>query len=155
MAFPSDAQWAAYKQVIDNFHDDAFQDDIVWKRQVTTRDPNGETSNERFVSVNLKGLVQYNYFRSWPMNQQTPSGELDKESVLVYLNNQYLEDEGHLDLNKQFEFDPGVDRFVLRGRVYKALGDSHAAQAKNTPLLTFLILKREETSTGDNQYDNE
>ena len=53
----------------------------------------------------------------------------------------------------QFIFRSGEDRFIIRGEVYKALGDSQAAQASDEPLEVFIVLKREETETADLVYE--
>lgn len=155
MSYMSEADWQAYRDVLNTWQEDAFQEDIIWRRLVTRTNAHGEDSNDRYSDTTLKGLLQYNYFRSWPMTQPTDTGEIDKESVLLYLNLKHLDDLTLLDAKKQFKFSPGFDRFVLRGRIYKAMGDSHIAQAKDQPVFIFIILKREETSTGDPVYDNE
>lgn len=152
MAHLTQEQWDKHIDAINEFHEDAFQQDVVLKRYFVIDDPDGEDYNQRSEDVNLKGLIQYNYFRSWPMTQSTESGELDKESILLYLNIGYLESISMVDSNKNLLFDPGHDRFIINGLVYKAMGDSQAAQAKDNPLLIFIILKREETNTGQDRY---
>lgn len=152
MALVDDNDWQEYRDMINEFHEDAFQQDIIWKKEVTSRDYNGEDSNIRYESKTLKGLAHYNYFRAWPLNQATEAGEIDKESVLVYFNLKYLEGEGLLNQHGQFEFDPVSDRFEINGVGYKNKGESQAGQVSTDPILTFIILKREETNTGSHKY---
>lgn len=154
MGFLTAADWQEYKDILNEFHlDDSNLQDVVWQRLVTNLSRFGEDDNEVRTNLLIKGLVQYNYFKSWPTNQTTVSGEVDKESLMLWLNIDYLSTNGWLTSNGQFNFRPGEDRFIIRGELYKALGDSQAAQASDEPLLVFIILKREETETGDLVYE--
>jgi len=154
MAFLTPADWQDYKDCINEFNlEDSHLQDIVWRRLVTNLSRWGEDDNEVRTDLLIKGLVQYNYFKSWPTNQTTVSGEIDKESLLIWLNVKYLSDNGWLTPAGQYIFRPGEDRFIIRGEVYKALGDSQAAQAHDEPLEVFIVLKKEETETGDLVYE--
>ena len=154
MGFVSAADWQEYKDVINEFNlDDSNLQDIVWQRLGTNLSRWGEDDNEVRTNQIIKGLVQYNYFKSWPTNQTTVSGEIDKESLLIWLNIKYLTDNGWMTTAGQFIFRSGEDRFIIRGEVYKALGDSQAAQASDEPLEVFIVLKREETETADLVYE--
>lgn len=142
MAYISDSMWQKYAGILREFHNDAMQEDIVWRRTYVTRTVLGnETRSDEVI---IKGLVQYNYFRNWPINDMDVTGEIDKESVLLYLNQDYLAEEGHLNANDQFKFDAGYDRFFIEGIEYKSSGESKAAQAKDRTLFVFIILQREE-----------
>lgn len=152
MGLVPDSVWDRYKDIINEFHDDAFQQSITLLRKVTIDDPHGEDTNIRDQELKLLCLVQYNYFRSWPINDVKPSGEHDKESCLVYFNLDFLEKNGLLDGNGNLQFNPAMDRFILEGVTYKAFGDSKAAQAKDQNLFIFIILQREEINTGDDRY---
>lgn len=144
--------WQAYKDVINEFHEDAFQHNMTWKKLVTNLNFHGEDGADRFEDHDLKCLVSYNYFRSWPMNKAEKTGEIDQESVLVYINLKYLDSFGFLNEHNQFEFDPVNDRFILQGLWYKTSGDAQVAQAGVDPLLHFLILKREEIQSHETKY---
>lgn len=150
----SQAQWQEYIDVLNQFHESAADEIIVWNRKFVERDLHGEDSNIRLDNVNLKCLVLYNYFRSWPITQGTDSGDIDKQSILVYFNLDYLDSLNLLNSSKQFMFDPGYDRFTLRGIIYKPMGDSHVAQAGTRPTSVFIVLKKEETPTGSETYNN-
>lgn len=152
MAFISDEEWADFRQGINDFHNDVFQQEIIWKKQIVTKDYHGEDSNQRFVNVPLKGLMKYNDFRSWPLTETTDSGEIDKQSIMVYFNIKYLRDNGYTNTEGNFIFDPAMDRFIVNGVKYKAMGDSQSAQAKDQPLLIFIVLKREDIGSGINMY---
>ena len=146
------ADWDAHTDAINSFHDDAFQHVITWKRIITNLDENGEDGNIRYEDIELRGLMLYNYFRSWPTNKNDQAGEIDKQSCLLYLNSEYLRGLGYLNNLDQFDFLPVEDRVIINGLVYKANGESQAAQAKDKNLLHFIILKREELETGSSKY---
>lgn len=152
MGWLTQAQWDRYTEVLDGFHDDAFQQDITLRRYVTINDQHGEDTNLRERDTILKGLVQYNYFRSWPMNKISDSGEVDKESILLFLNVTYLNSINMATANGQLKFEPALDRFFIDGLQYKSSGDSQAAQAQGKTLFVYIILKREETNTGSEYY---
>lgn len=153
MAHLTPEQWQAYRDTINEWHEDAFQQPIIWRREVVTQDRYGEDYNKRTEDVEIKGLVLSNYVRSWPMSNMNHIGELDKESVLVYFNLKYLRELGYLNEHDQFIYNSALDRFIINGMMYRSSGDSQAAQASDYPLLYFIILKREETSTGKQRID--
>lgn len=153
MAHLTPADWDLYKAIIDEFHEDVNQEQIIWRRYVNTIDRYGEDKDPKnFQDINLLGLVQYNYFRNWPINKSMVAGKVDKESVMVYFNTQYLIDSNHTNVNNLLSFDPGKDFFIIRGLLYKCFGESQVAQANNKTLLQFIILKREEIQTGVTKY---
>ena len=152
MAHMKASDWQRYEDIMNEWQEDAFQEIITWRKSIVRLSTHGEDNNERFEDKELRGLIQYNYFRAWPINTPSDSGELDKESCLLYLNIKYLRDNNYTNSNDQFAFNPTMDRFLIRGVVYKAFGDSHVAQAYNKPLFAYIILKREEVETGKELY---
>jgi|TARA_R110000803_G_scaffold206272_3_gene273445 hypothetical protein len=151
MGHLSAADWQHYKDAINLAHSDFNQETLTWKRAEVFMSRYGEDptgAGASFVDVPLKVLIQSNYFRSWPVTKTSESGELDKESLVVILNYKYLQNSGYITPNKYFDFKPDLDRFVVKGREYKAFGDLDAAYANDEPLLFYLILKREQTHTG-------
>ena len=152
MAFIDPSTWDTYKGVINEFHEDANQQEVIWRRITSNRSRYQEGTNTT-EDITILALVQYNYFRSWPINRVKEAGELDQESMMLFLNVQYLRDQGHMTADDQFNFNPSEDRFIIEGVVYKPTGDTKVAQASDDPLMLTIILKREETSTGDNIYE--
>ena len=148
----TEADWNMHKNAINTWHEDAFQQEITWLRNIVNRDHNGEDGNFRQESVVLKGLVSYNFFRSWPIDQQTDTGEIDKQSCMLILNLKWLGDNGYLNGENQLDFNQGDDRFIIDGIKHAPSGDSQIAQAKTDPLLFFIILKREEVETGNTRF---
>lgn len=154
MAHMTQSQWDRYIKTINEWNEDVGQQVIIWKKNITNNNRWGESSNERYKEIELKGLIHYNNFRSWPVNMYTDTGELDKQSIMIFFNIEYLRNLGHTDQNGIFKYDPGLDKFLVNGILYVNSGESQVAQAKDNPLLTFIILKREEINTGNEFYGN-
>ena len=152
MAHLTQADWDAHAAAINEFAEDAFQQLITWRTNITNLSEHGEDDVNRTRDITLKGLVLYNYFRSWPTNKPDVAGEIDNESVLIYFNSKYLADEGYINSDGQFDFQPVTDRFWVNGLQYKASGESQAAQSNDQPLLHFVIMKREELNSHENKY---
>jgi len=154
MAGISDAQWQVYTNIINQAHDFFNQEDIIWVRHSYGLQRWGEDNKtiDKSDIINLKCLINYNVFRTWPMTKETESGIIDKESVAIIFNKNYLQSLGYINSNGNFNFDPGLDYFTHQGQKLRASGEMPAAQAKDNPLLVILILKRMETNTGNNKY---
>lgn len=149
MAHMTQADWDRHIETINEYHEDAFQQEITWRKNITNLNRYGEDSNVRYKDITIKCLIDYNSFRTWPINLSSDTGILDKQSLVAYFNIKYLRDLGYLDSNDIFNFNPGLDKFIVNGILYRTEGESQVSQAHNMPLMIFLILQREETSTGD------
>lgn len=152
MGHMSKKDWDAHVKAINGYNDDANQETIIFKRAIVTTSRYGEDNNLKYRDIELKGLVQYNYFRSWPVNQATDTGENDKESCMVYFNIEYLKTKNMLNEYNQLLMDPSMDRFIIAGVLYKPSGESQIAQASDKVLMFYIILKREEINTGNELY---
>lgn len=142
--------WDKYKDIINQAHDTFNQHTIVWKRSLGGLDRNGEDNlSERFENIELKGLIDYNYIRKWPITNVTTTGELDRQTMVLILNIKYLSDNGWLNVNNNFNFNFTSDRFIDQGITYKAFGDTPLSQAYDNPLHIMLVLQRDEIITGN------
>ena len=151
--FIDNTEWEEYEDIINEFHKDAFQQEIIWYRTIAAIDKNGNDSNKRIATpITLKGLIMYNHFRSWPISKETETGQLDHESLLVFFNLAYLKELGYTNTKGQFKYEPSLDYFVINGLRYTDKGNSQTAQAKDKTLLHFLVLKREELKSHENPY---
>lgn len=150
--FVATSEWNEYKDIINKFHEDAFQQDITWRKLTSRMDLHGEDLSNKFNDITLKCLCNFNDYRSWPVTIPSRSGFIDAQSVLVYFNTKYLKDNGYTTSNDFLNLDPLRDRFILNGKMYVAMGESETAQASNQTLLQFIILKREETKTENDVY---
>lgn len=145
----TDADWAQHTATINSHWAQAAQHPITWVRKISTRQKYGEDGNTKTEEVPLLGLVQANAFRTWPSTLPSQTGELDKENAALIFSREYLEGLGYMNANGYFNFDPGHDRFIDEGKVYKAFGDIAMAQSSTQGILVMIIVKREEQLTGD------
>lgn len=143
------AQWAKYKQAINDGLETFAQKEIIWLKYVNQINRFGEDPEIAPVQITLKCLINYNYMRSWPITFTSDSGELDRQSMQVLFSLQYLRDEGHLTGDNSLDYDPGMDRFIIDGMIMKGSGDTPVSQAEGEDLMYSLIVKREETDTGN------
>lgn len=149
----SDLQWDIYKKIINDAHEDFNQDTITWVRQLHSMPRYGEDEGNRSTgNITLKCLNAYNFFRTWPMTDESVAGKIDKESQVVMLNKEYLNGLGYLTVDGNFDFDPGADYFIFQGQKLTAAGETPLSQAYDDPLHIMLILKREPTPTGSPKY---
>lgn len=140
-----DSVWSHYKKIVNNFIDqDSGKQRILWKKSVSIPLLFGEDSGQKYINVYLDCLIQYNSFRTWPINKETVSGELDDQNMAIFISANQLRELGYLNSHGYFDFDRSLDRFVVNGILYKASGDTQVSQAKDEPLLFQIILKREE-----------
>lgn len=139
------SQWAKYKSIINDFHHDAFQDEVKWYRVKDVISRNGEDESGYENPITLKGLMNYNYFRTWPLTGYSITGEVDKQSTVLILNVAYLSSLGYIDnTTKKLIYRQDKDVIVHRGDYYIPTGDTFVSQAGDEPLLFILILKRQE-----------
>jgi len=150
MAYISDADWLNYENVINQASDTFGKEIITWNRlnKAISRFGEDDPSSSGFTVISLECLVQYNANRTWPINKETQSGELDKENIMIILNKEYLRVNNYLDANGYFDFRPDRDTFELHGQKYKPAGDTEVAQTNKNPLLMFVILERMILPTG-------
>jgi len=148
------ANWNAFKNIVNNIHDSFNQETIIWKRFTSGlgRWGEGKESEITYDTINLKCLIEFDIFRKWPTVMPTSAGELDRGNMAVLLNIKYLNDLGYINSDGNFDYQSGKDYFIYKGQRYKAAGDTFAAQAKDTPLLIQIIMKREEIETGEKRY---
>jgi hypothetical protein len=146
----TDAEWQKYRDIIDGIHTDFNQDTLLWRRYPKSIPRYFEYAKGTPVDVSLQVLIQYNWFRGWPITRRTEEGEMDEQNMVVLINIKYLSDNGYLNSNGYFDLDADKDRFIHNGYEYKCEGDTLVAQAKDTPLLIQLILKRKTRATSVN-----
>lgn len=138
------AAWDKYKDIISRFmNQDAARQTIIWARHVNQMLSHGEDYIPKFFNVEIEGLCNFNYFRSWPINVETVTGELDEENLSVLISRDYLQEHGYLDKNGYWKLNWSQDRFVIEGQIYKPFGDSNIAQAKDESVCFMVILRRD------------
>lgn len=141
----TDADWKEFSNVINEFHNSAFQDEVLFYKALPSIKRAGEDNpTKKFSLITLKGLFYYNFFRTWPITGYEINGEFDKQSETVLLNVEYMKENNLVDDSLRLIYTPYQDIFVHRGQQYEASGDTFISQTKDTPLLFMLILKRRE-----------
>lgn len=123
---------------------------LIWKRKLSVLTEFREEQDSRAdydVDVELPVIFNYNYLRSWPVTNQTSTGQLDRQSIQVLINKQFLKDNNFLNSDGYFNFKSDYDRFVTDGIWYRAMGDTPASQVANTDLFITIIIQREEKFT--------
>lgn len=141
----TDLDWATYKNIINDFIDlDAGKQPFLWLRNINQPSAYGEDSDAAYSPVQLDGLFQYNYIRTWPSAKETLTGELDTGNTVLYISANLLRINRFLNQYGYWDYNWSEDRFILNGKVYKPSGDTQVAQAKDEALLFFVILQRED-----------
>lgn len=140
--------WDNYKKVINAASKTFNQMTIIWLKSLGGLDRFGEDNKtERFETIELKALAEYNKNRVWPTTEYTETGELDHQSEVMLLNLNYLKGLGYLNNDGNFIFEPSTDRIIHKGVRYKCSGITNLSQAADEDLLVQLILQRETVGT--------
>lgn len=142
----SDKLWQRYRDIVTSFIDeDAGKQTIIWKKASSLPSSFGEDKGRSFLpDIHLDVLIAYNFFRTWPINKTTVSGELDSQNCTIWISAKKLSELGHLNSQGYWDMNNVEDRFIIKGIVYKPSGDTEVAQAKDDNVLFLVILKREE-----------
>lgn len=148
------AGWDMFNQAINDAGDTFNKTIITWRKFTYFLNEFNEDNVGNFEDLEIPVLVSDNFFHTWPITAHSATGELDKETMVIILNRKQMDDLGYINAYGNFDFKPDMDRFVLKGIVYKCEGwtDMSSSDVAGTGenLLIMIILKREETSTGTN-----
>lgn len=144
------ANWNDFKKLIgEHAHDTFSKAIIIWRREVTDIDRWKEDNAQgQTVDIPLECLVNYNYFRSWPITLTTESGETQEQSIQVLFSKNYLSGIGYLNDDGFFDYNPDKDLFVLDGLIRRPMGDSSVSQAYDESLMVEVIMIEQKTPTG-------
>lgn len=146
----SNQSWDTYKNIINDFIDnDAGRQKFLWLRKINQPSPFGEDSPIFYEPIQLEGLFQYNFIKAWPNQIERIAGELDEGNQVLYISARLLGKHGFLDQYGYWNYNWSEDRFIVNGKILKPSGDTQVAQAKDEPLLFYVILKREEVENID------
>lgn len=140
--------WNKFKKLIDDAHDSFSQDIVIWRRSELKISFFNEDDRYEYQDIELKCLMEYNFFRVWPTTRRTISGEVDGTDISMLLNLNYLRKQGYLNDKGYFNFNADRDYFFHQGIKYKCEGHTPISQAHDEPLLIQVILRRQEKETG-------
>ena len=76
------------------------------------------TSLKKVQKSSLQALINYNAFRTWPLNVGTPSGELDEINCAMLVSQKQLVEKGFTNNKGYWTFDAALDRFIINGELY-------------------------------------
>ena len=147
MAFlVNDSIWKKYKHIVQNFIDqDAGLQEVIWLKHIQY------VALTPFLKcperIPLQALINYNAFRTWPLNVGTPSGELDEINCAMLVSQKQLVEKGLTNNKGYWTFDAALDRFIINGELYISKGDTQVAQAKDEPIVFQVLLRRQEDGT--------
>lgn len=138
--------WDKYKATLDDFLQTAGTGVVVWNKTTSFIDRYGEDpgSSKKYETIIMNGLIQFNFFRTWPISDVKDSGVIDNENVVVFFHKDYLNRNGWLNSDGNLDHDPALDTFIIQGVIYKDKGNTPVAQAGSDPALFLLILQRED-----------
>lgn len=146
--------WNIYKNIINKIHDEFNQQIIIWRRFTYGTSRYGEGDNKNYEEIELKCLIGYNDFRTWPITERGLSGDVDKQNMYVLINIQYLRKLGYLstESDRYLDLDMDNDYFIYQGQKWFLSGETPISQAKDEPLLFQIILRVASTPTGTKRY---
>jgi len=143
----SQAEWDQFANDLKAFNDEVANQEVTWKVPIIKLPRFNEDPTPTYESRSLRCLVSYNAFRVWPMDRETEPGAVDKQYLYLLLNHQYLADNGWLTANKNFDFNPNQDIFIVNGMEHTSSGDTPVSAEKSFPLYSIVVLERKTTAT--------
>lgn len=149
-ALVSPLQWANFEATQNKFHMEVGQGILTWIKTSIKAIPKmgNDEDVKHTTNVELNCLFDYNVKRVWPLTKYTDTGEEDKQSEVAILNKDYLRSLNLLDANDNFAYDAGSDKFIYKGIMYYAAGDTYVSQLPgNTDLFYYLVLKRTDNAS--------
>lgn len=75
--------------------------------------PYGEDTGTVYTPIQLEGLFQYNYIKTWPLEELSISGELNPGDTVLYISGRLLKENGFLNEYGYWDFNWSEDRFIL------------------------------------------
>lgn len=144
-----DKNWLEFKKAINSVAGDFNKKEITHLIYNEPVDQNNEEVTGFFVERKIEVLQNHNYMRTWPITKARVEGDVDNQSVQIFINKEYLRNKGWLTQDLNYSYNPGKDFFVIDGLVYQANGDTSASQTNSSDLHYLIILRREEINTHD------
>lgn len=153
--------WDTFTQLQNSSHGDYMTASIIWKRSkhylaqfnedyddVSTPQPPSTPTDDGYDYIPLSVLINFNYERTWPIANDSESGDLDRQSCQIYFSIEQLAEAGYLDVNGNLAYDQGADRFIINGSVFRYDGDTPAAQIPQGKLVFTIVVRPDAKATG-------
>lgn len=122
---------------------------IIWKQRISGINNTGDDPLFTYKDIPLLVQANFNYMRSWPITLTTESGEIDRQSVQLLINKEYLKQLNFLNSDGYWIYNPALDYIIMDGLVHEPVGDTPVSQSITDDLFISLIIKRAITQTGD------
>lgn len=138
----TEKEWGQFNAAMNIAFESFANKTITWRRSPFKINEFMEDEEpEQFNDVELNVLCNYNYMRTWPINQMTETGALDAQSIQVYIPLVHF---AANDLNTDgMPIINHADLFIVDGMTYHYMGDTPVSQAQNGKDLFFaMVLKR-------------
>lgn len=142
----SNELWDQYKDILNEFSLSTHTEDIEYYQLSPSQDRFGEGSGNTYSKTDLKFSPYFNFFRTWPINTETATGDIDKQNMVAIFNIKALSTLGLL-INGRFKINSGDDFFIYRGEYYEIGGETPDAVANGDILNEYLILKKVDSKT--------
>lgn len=140
--------WAEFEASQHRAHETFMTKEILWKKRIgTKRSRYGEDVPSTFENRYVKALCNFNYMRSWPSEEATETGKIDRQSIQILFSKKMLADQGWLTPDGNMDYDDGHDWFIVNGISYFAGGDTPASQAYSDDLLFCITVRPQEVAT--------
>jgi len=144
----SSFDWEQIKAGVNNAADTFFQDSITWKRVTKNVDRYGERDFATYQDITLPCFINYDWWRRIPTFKEDKTGEYNQADLLIIFKKAYLSAQSYLTTDGYFNYNPSLDKFVVKGKLYKPVGDTLLSQVKENPMLFQLMLRKDIDLTG-------
>lgn len=144
--------WDNFKKLQNQSHDDYMNGQLIWLRCKKFLGEFNEDYNfyNGYDSIELPVLYNFNYERTWPITQHTETGDIDRQSIQLFFSKAQLTTLGYINSNGNFDYDPGKDKFIIKGTVYHNEGDTPASPIPTADeLLITLVVRPDSKATND------
>jgi hypothetical protein len=152
MSTISPALWANFRQLINSSSESFFNASIVWHKIKNRLSYDGDRDNFEYDNIVITCYINYNFVRVWSTEKETESGEIDKGTVALLFNKDYLKSWNFIDSQGDFIFNPEFDYFTVQGEKMMYAGNTQVSLANDDPCFIQIIVERAPLPTGKNIY---
>ena len=142
--------WQQYEKAIADFSRENFKEELTWRKKVSGLSRYGEGDTFKTQDYKVNCLVDWNFYRRWPINTFDEDGLQDKQHCSVYIHKDELARVGLLTPEGNADINPALDSFIINGVGYVPAGDTEVGQTDTHSMMVLLILKRGPVKTGKN-----
>jgi len=138
-----------FRSLHKEYFDDQALQPILWKKKTRRISRRGSDNATKFDSVQLVGIIAYNFFRTWPSVKNDVQGDFDNQNMVVMFHKDYLVEKNLVNSKGNLDYSPGEDKFIINGVTYKDAGFTDVSQVGINPMMEHLILCPDRVETGN------